>query len=687
MHPVPGLNEFVANFLVVISASVVVLLASHFLRLSPIVGFLLTGMLIGPSGLHLVDQGEVELFAEIGVIILLFTVGLEYSLSSLRQNWRPFLLGGGLQVGLTVIVAGGIAALFGVAVRNAIFLGFLTALSSTAIVLKAYADRRELASPQGTLVTGILLFQDFCLAPMIVLTPVLAGSAAASIGGVLGRVGLGVLLVAAAFVLARLVMPWLLHWIVRTRVRVVFLLGSLGVCLGMGMLTGRLGFSMALGAFLAGLVVSESEYGHQVTADVLPFRDLFNSMFFISLGMLFRFETLQTHGLAVLGIGAGIVLVKTLMAALVIGYMMYPARTAIIVGLSLAQVGEFSFVLAGVGIGLGLLGVELHQIFLGASIFTMLLTPLWISIAPRIASRTPNVRMPGPMERMRRDLRGAFPSAAERRRGHVVLVGYGLNGRNVARVLRETAIPFVVLELNGDLVRLAHEDNVPVVYGDATRAEILSVCGVEAANLLVMAISDLAATRTAVQVARRMNPGMYILVRTRALEEIDELLRLGANEVIPEEFETSIEIFCRVLQRYHVPRNVIDAQVRILRDETYGVLRGSTLLSHEALDRVTEILQSTLTETFLVRSGTAAAGRTLRQIDLRARSGAVVIALVRDGVPTTSPSPDEPLRVQDTLVLVGAHAALEAAFEILGSSDLEKAAVAPGEVSSEETSA
>jgi CPA2 family monovalent cation:H+ antiporter-2 len=582
-------------------------------------------------------------------------------------------------VGLTVLATTGVASAAGIALPTGIFLGFLAALSSTAIVLKSYADRRELQSPQGSLVTGILLFQDFCLAPMIVLTPVLAGSAAASIGGVLGRMGLGVLLVGVAFALARLVMPRLLYWIVRTRVREVFLLGALGACLGMAMLTSRLGFSMALGAFLAGLVVSESEYGHQVSAEVLPFRDLFNSLFFVALGMLFRFETLQEHGLAVLAFGAGILLLKTVIAALVSGWMMYPARTAIIVGLSLAQVGEFSFVLARVGRAVGLLREDIHQVFLGASIFTMLITPVAIALAPRLAAPASRLSLPRPVGRLRRDLRGGLAPAAAARRGHVILVGYGLNGRNVSRVLRETAVPFVVLELNGSLVRQARNEGLPVVYGDATQAEILSVCGAETANLLVLAISDLVATRTAVHVARRLNPALYILVRTRALEEIDELLRLGANEVIPEEFETSIEIFCRVLQRYHVPRNVIDAQVRILRDETYGVLRGSTLQSHEALDRIAGILQSTLTDTFQVRRGTAADGRTLRDLQLRARTGAVVIAMVRDGVPKTTPSPDEPLQAQDTLVLVGPHAALEAAFDLLG------AAVAVAEPAPDDT--
>jgi CPA2 family monovalent cation:H+ antiporter-2 len=683
------ITEFFANFVTIIAASVVVLLISHRLHGSSIVGLLLTGMLIGPSGLHLIQQDEVDLFAEIGVVILLFTLGLEFSLLRLRQNWRPFLIGGGLQVVCTVAVGAGLASAFHLPVRNAFFLGCLAALSSTAIVLKAYADRRELEAPQGTLTAGILLFQDFCLAPMIILAPLLAGGASASALGVLARLGAGVLLVGLVFVVARFVMPHLLHWIVRTRVREIFLLGALGACLGMALLTARFGFSLALGAFLAGLVISESEYSHQVIAEVLPFRDLFNSLFFISVGMLLQLGDLRQHLGQVLGLGAGIVVLKTVIAALVVVFMSYPLRVALVTGMSLAQVGEFSFVLGGVGLQLGLLDHSLYQTVLGASIFTMLLTPFLIQAAPHVAEWAAGLvaRAPVPagssagrrgIRWLRVDARGPEVPGAEPLRAHVILVGYGLNGRNVARVLRETSIPFRILELNGTLVHEARADGQPVTYGDATRPEILEACGIRDASMLVLAISDLSATRQAVRVARQRNPGIYILARTRTVSEIDELYHLGADEVIPEEFETSVEIFSRVLERYHVPRNIIQAQVRIVRGEGYGVLRGASLSTESALDRIAEILEATLTDTFLVKRGSPGEGQSLLDLDLRRRTGVTVIAVVRAGNPMTNPSPEMSLETNDTLVLVGNHAALEAAFAVLQGQAREGAPPDPG---------
>jgi CPA2 family monovalent cation:H+ antiporter-2 len=660
------LHEFVANFLVIIVASVVVLLASHKLRLSPIIGFLVTGMVIGPSGLGLVGQHEVELFAEIGVVLLLFTVGLEFSLAQMRARWRPFLIGGGLQVLLTIAVTMGVAAATGLPVRAGIFLGFLAALSSTAIVLKAYADRRELQTPQGGLVTAILLFQDVSLAPMIVLVPLLAGTTAASAGAVVGRVLAGTLLVGLSFVLARLVVPRLLHWIVRTRVREVFVLGALGACLGLGMLTERLGFSMALGAFLAGLVLSETEYRHQVAAEVLPLRDLLNGLFFISLGMLLRFDVVREHWLIVLGIAALLVVGKTFVTAAVVAFLGYPGRIALLTGWSLAQVGEFSFVLGGVGLAAGVLDTTLYQAFIAASICTMLVAPLWIDLAPRWAAHAPHLDIAHALTRFRREAPASLPDGAgPARKGHVVLVGYGLNGQNVSRVLRQTGIPFVVLEMNPTLVHEARDAGLEVIWGDATRPEVLAACGIDTAGMIVLAISDQPATREAVRVARRVNPDLYILARTRAVGEIDELRRLGCDEVIPEEFETSIEIFCRVLERHHIPRNVIEAQVRIIRDEGYGMLRGAARPAAAALDRLTAMLEGTLTETFYVRAGSRADGATLKELDLRRATRATVIALVRTGVPTTNPDAETRLQPNDTLVLVGDHAALEAASRLL----------------------
>lgn len=666
MHAAQGLEEAVADLVVILAASVAVLFVSHKVRLSPVVGLVLTGMLIGPSALGLIDDREaVDLYAELGVVLLLFTVGLEVSLVRLRRNWRAFLLGGGAQVVLTIAAAAGVAVAFGVPASGGVFLGFLAALSSTAIVLKIYTDRRELPTPQGMLSASILLFQDFCLAPMIFLVPVLAGDAARSSGEIAARVGLGLLTVAGAFVLARTAMPRVLEWIVGTRTREVFVLGALAICLAMALVTSRLGFSLALGAFLAGLIISESHYSHQVIAEVLPLRDVFNSLFFIAVGMLLDFGEVGRRLPLVIGLGLALLVGKAAIVAMVAAWLGYAMRVALIVAVSLAQIGELSLVLAGVGREMDLLPGPFFQVFLGTAILTMLVTPFLINLAPRLADHAPRLRVPGALRRARLSP-GAPETDGESLQRHVLVVGYGLNGGNLSRVLASTGIPFVVLELNGTAVRDGMRQGHPVVFGDATRPEILAAYGIERANILVVGIADQAATRRIVRNARTLNPRIHILVRTLEVEQVDELRSLGADDVIPEEFETSIELFSRVLEHYHVPRNVVRMQRRLIRDEGYGLLRSSPSGAERSRERIAEILESTLTETFLVAAGSAADGTTLRALDLRRLSGgASVIAIVRDGRAETNPSPDRMLQGGDNLVLVGGHEALEAAGRIL----------------------
>ncbi|MEZ5066012.1 MAG: cation:proton antiporter [bacterium] len=671
MHGPIGLESTVAGLVIILGVSVVVLFLSHRLRISSIVGLVATGMLIGPSSLGWIERESVELFAELGVVLLLFTVGLEVSLVRLRRNWRPFLLGGGGQVALTIAATAGLARAFDVPTAPSVFLGFLAALSSTAIVLTMYTQRQELPSPQGMVAAGILLFQDFCLAPMIFLVPVLAGTTDTSATQIAGRIGLGLLVVGATFLAARVLMPRLLRLMVGTRTREVFLLGALAICLGMALVTSRLGFSLALGAFLAGLVISESEYSHQVVAEILPLRDVFNSLFFISVGMLLDLGEVARHLPLVLALGFGLLLLKGTIAAAVTGWLGYGARIALIVGLSLAQVGEFSLVLAQVGRDLALLEGTMFQIFLGAAILSMLVTPFLIEIAPRLALRIPSTSPPAFLRRTQLTATPTEPEAPSLR-GHVIVVGYGVNGSNVSRVLKSTGIPFVVLELNGAAVAAGRARGHPVVFGDATRAGILESHGVDRARMLVVGIADHTATRRIVRVARTQNPSLHVLVRTRAVSEVDELRRLGADEVIPEEFETSIEITNRILQCFHTPRNVIRAQRRILRDEGYGIFRAEGATPRPSPVRVAEILEEALTESYLVTQDSASVGRTLQELNLRqASGGASVIAVVRKGRAMTSPPADLQLETNDTLVLVGGHAALEKAGEILAGRTVE----------------
>jgi len=652
------LENLLRDSVVLLASAVAVLLIAARLRVPPVVALLLTGLLIGPSGFGwIADTEEVEVFAEIGVVLLLFVIGLELSLDRLRELRRPFLLGGSVQASVTAVLAIGASLALGFAVSQAIFFGFVIALSSTAIVLKLYGDRRETDTPHGRTVLGILLFQDFLIVPMIVLVPVLAGEVGASPTDLLLRFVGSLVAIIAIVVVARRIAPSLFDRIARTRVRETFVLGSLGLCLGLAWATHALGFSLALGAFVAGLLVSETEYSHQAIADVAPFRDLFASVFFISIGMLVDLRFAVSHPVAILGLAAAIVAVKSLVAGGAVAAVGQPARSRILVGFSLAQVGEFSFLLMEVGRAHGLLETGAYQVLLSSVVLTMIATPLLLLLGPAAAGvwirfwRTPAVGDPD--------------ETAAAIQDHVIVVGFGAGGRLLAQVLREARIPYVIVELNSETVKRGRRKGERVVYGDATRRGVLEHVGIDRARLVVFAISDPDALRRAVRSARDLNPAVEIVVRTRRITEIELLQTLGANEVVAEEFETAIEIFTLVLHRYHVPRNVVRAQIRLLRGEGYQLLRSPDR-GKGVSEAVLDALAAGTTDIFRLEPGSPVAGRSLRDLDLRRRTGATVLAIVHDAEPHSNPAADTVLEAGDDLVLVGSHAEIDRAVDLLG---------------------
>jgi CPA2 family monovalent cation:H+ antiporter-2 len=654
----PLLQELV----VLLAASVAVIFVCHKIKLPPVVGFLLTGVLIGPGGFSLVkDTRTIDVLAEVGVVMLLFMVGLEFTLDRLKRIQRNFWLGGGLQVTLTISAAVLILVLLGVPAKDAIFFGFLVSLSSTAVVLKILSDRAETDAPQGRISLGILIFQDLAIVPMIALVPLLASVRAASPAAITARFLLSGGAVAAVFVIARTLMPKILHLVVRTRVREIFLIASLFACLGMALLTSSLGLSLALGAFLAGVIISESDYSHQVVSDILPFRDVFNSVFFISIGMLLHTGDAWRSRSVITGLVLSILLLKALIVFLTVRILGYDSRIGLLSGLALAQVGEFSFVLAGVGRTNGLLPESAFQVFLASSILTLLATPFLIQASPHLAAIWGKAS--GPRGRPRK-VRGG---TAREFKDHVIIAGYGLNGRNLAHVLKEAGVGYVVCELNPETVRAAGERGDPLIFGDVSSRTILREAGIERAGAIVFAISDPSTTRRGVRAAREMRPDIFIMVRTRYASEIDELYSLGANDVIPEEFETSVEIFTRVLERFHVPRNIIDAQVKIIRSECYGVLRGTCEAIRPSAERISDLLSAGTAESFYVGRGTWPAGKTLGGVDLRNKTGATVIAVVRGEESITSPGAEFVIETGDTLVLVASHRDMNRAFEFLSS--------------------
>jgi CPA2 family monovalent cation:H+ antiporter-2 len=588
-------------------------------------------------------------------------IGLEISLKSLKRI-RSTIVGGGFsQVFLTSLVTAAIAYPFLGKLNASLFTGFLVALSSTAIVMRMLFDRAEMDSPHGRLSMGILIFQDLCVVPLMLLVPILAGQQ-----GSLAEVSWTLLKSATIlFVVifgARWLVPTLLHQIVHTRSRELFVITIILLCLGTALLTSELGLSLALGAFLAGLVISESEYAYQAISDILPFKDSFNGLFFISVGMLMNLKFLGENLFVILLAVVFILLLKTSTGFFSVHLLGHPVRVSLQTGLHLAQIGEFSFVLAVAGKSAGLITENLYQLFLSASVCTMVLTPFILRASPRISSWMSSKKLLDRLDRMRKKAeREGFPS---RREGHVIIIGFGLNGRNLAEVLKESSVPYVVLELNNDTVIQMKKKGEPIFYGDGTSPEILHKLGVATARMLVVAISDPASTRRIVQVARKENNRLYIIVRTRYTSEVEDLLKLGANEVIPEEFETSIEIFAKVLHHYQVPKNLLIEQIEKIRSGSYEVLRRVDLPAKNLHEKC-EILTDIDTETYLVNDRSNASGRSIKELRIRSTTGATVIAVKRGNEIIPSPGLEFVFTPGDIIYLIGSKESLSKAFALL----------------------
>jgi len=497
----------------------------------------------------------------------------------------------------------------------------------------------------------------------MLLTPALSGEGI-NFALVAMKMGKAVLIIAAVLLSARWIVPGLLHQIVRTRSRELFITSIILLCLGIALLTAKFGLSLALGAFLAGLIISESNYAHQATSDILPFKDSFIGLFFVSVGMLMDVSYMFANFAVIAVVVAGIFVFKVITGAISAQAIGSPLRTALHTGLGLAQIGEFSFVLAVEGKASGLIAGDFYQIFLSASVITMMATPFVLKAAPSVSAWITSRHLIKKVAKRRKFSESeGFP---RKKQGHVIIVGFGLNGRNLARVLRKTEIPHVILEMNSDTVTEMKKKGEPIYYGDGTSTEILHKLGIDRAKLLVIAISDPASTRRIVAIARQENPAIYIIVRTRYLVEVDELRKLGANEVIPEEFETSVEIFARVLYKYNLPRNVITEYIDNMRKDSYGVLRTVELPNKPLAEREM-FLKDIETETYLIKEESHVKGHSIKNLHLRAEAGVTVIAVQRGEKVHQNPSPDFILKGGDVILLIGNRAEITKALDYLES--------------------
>lgn len=654
--------EFVAlrDIVVLFGLALLTVVLLRRFKLPSIIGFLITGVVAGPHALRFIKNAhQVEQMAEIGVVLLLFTIGIEFSLKELMRIRHMVLIGGGLQLFLTIAVVAGISNLDGFPVPQGIFFGFLVALSSTAILMKLLMDAGETDTPQGKTAFGILIFQDLCIVPLMLFTPFLAGGGSGLLDVAIVTAKAVAVVVGAHFG-ARFVIPWIFEQVVKTRSRELFVLSIIFIGMGTAWLTSQAGLSLALGAFIAGLAISESEYSHQALSDIMPFREAFMSLFFISVGMLLKPAILIKFPILIIGVVVFIILIKAVLTSAVVFALGLPMRIAIIAALSLAQIGEFSFVLSRSGLSHGLLTPETYQLFLAASIATMALTPLCMKFSGPIADYLTKL-LPHEWTRGR----SALAQNGDRTtlNDHIIIVGFGVNGKNLARVLKNLEIPHVAIDTNPFTVRNQTRLGEHIIFGDASKPEILTHAGIEQARIVVVAISDAAASRRLVSLARKMNPSIHVIVRTRYLLEMEPLFMLGANEVIPEEFETSVEILSRVLKRFLIPQDVVEECVADVRRDGYEMLRTASKRHSHAVG-ITGFLSGAEVGSFRVQKGSPVEGGALREGLLRTRSGATLVAVKRGTEITPNPDPVWEFRENDIALVLGTPEQMRAAARL-----------------------
>jgi len=632
----------------------------HRIRLPSIMGFLIAGILIGPHGMGWIgDPSSVENLAEIGIILLLFIIGLEFSISQLLKNMASIVSAGFLQMGLTIGAWYLIQTYFlGDSGSVSLALAMIIALSSTAIVLKMVTDRAELDTLHGRTSVGILLFQDLCVVPLMLMIPLLANSGETSSMDFVTAFGKAFAAVAGIFFLSRLLVPRFLSAVARMGSKEHLTLLVILIILGTGWVSHQLGLSLAMGAFIAGLIISESEYSHQIILDILPLRDYFSSIFFISIGMLLNVGNFIDHISIILLLTFTVIVLKTVsgfIAAVAVGS---PARISFIVGIRLAQIGEFSLILAGLALTQGLLSSDNHQIFLSVAVLTMLIAPVLIQVSSTVSYFLFSKWTAGGTQE-------ELPAQpGEQLKGHVIIAGYDVVGRNLARVLKETHLPFTVVELDGDLIKHALTEQVPILYGDASNRATLARAGIAQAKIIVYSLPDHQATEQSVRLARTLNPDIFIMVKTRFSSQVDELKKAGANQVIPEEFETSIEIFSRVLREFRMPNNIIEQQVELVRLEGYGMFRGLSL-NMESMQNFSTYLTASLSQSFQVMEDSWSNGQQLDSLNLTQQTGATLIAVVRDNHAQPNPAGDLRIQTEDVLILFGRHAQVDQAMRLL----------------------
>lgn len=621
--------------------------------LVPIVGFLLAGVLIGPNALGLVrDQSLVDAAAEVGVILLLYTIGIEFSLVKLAKIKRLIFGGGGMQVVLATLATTGLLALFGVEWRTGLFTGCLVALSSTAIVLKLLGDRAETNSTQGQVGLGLLIFQDLAIIVMVLLVPVISGTGGSSLEIVWALTKAGAI-IGIVLLFARRLMPKVLEMVALTCSPELFLLTVIAICFGTAYLTSLAGVSLSLGAFLAGLLVSESRFSEHALSEILPLQILFSATFFISVGMLLDVSFLVRNLPLVFGAIAVVLVIKIVTTNISVRALGYRAPVAAASALMLAQVGEFSFVLERAGREVGLspagLGESGSQTLIASTVVLMVATPILMQVGSRFARRLETKYSQVAAARMEAE---PTPENVLFMEDHIIVAGYGQAARRLVHVLKGSRIPYIITTLSPEGANEADAQGLPVLRGDSSKQRTLILAGIERAKIMVIADDEPMMAARIASVARATNPTLRIVARTRYMTEIEPLTRAGVDRVVTEELESIVGLFADVLSDYGISNEEIERYEEAMRRGGYAALIGAPS-SDEQPAVVCELNNERLdSRTITIRAGAPITQQTLAELALDKR-GLRLHNLRRSGEVLADITPNTKLQVGDELVICG----------------------------------
>ncbi len=627
--------------LILFTAIVVILILSK-MKIPPVIGFLLTGIIIGPFSFGLVDSvGEIEVLAEIGVILLMFSIGLEFSVDKIKAMMKDFLFFGGLQVAACWLIFFIIINFFGLTLTQSIAGGFILALSSTAIVLKLLQDNDEINSPPGLKMTGILLFQDVVIIPAMIFLPFVnqlgEGETGSIVTSLLIAVG-GVILI---LLLSKYALPFIFKVILKLRIPDLQTVTIFVFLFGVAFISYKLGISLAMGAFIVGIALSDTDYAHQINTDFVPSRHIFNSIFFISIGMFVNVSFFINNIPEVLLFTIIIILVKIFFITLLFVISRNPLSVGIITAFSLAHIGEFSFILLREAQEHKIFSSDTHQVFLSSAILSMFLIPVAIKTGKKIAAS------------------GKFKTEIKKGEvkktlsNHTIIAGYGINGRNISRILKLLDIPYEIIEMNPQTVSEYKLKGEPIRFGSIDHRDNLKHIGIEKASLLIIAINDIEAAKKSVRAARSLSSKVKIIVRVNYISQVETLYKGGADLVLSQDMETSLIFINHILKYYNIPDHVSRIQTNLLREEHYSFFYNKENRDHWRVALLDCIEQDN--ELFFVGSHSKFVSREIGELEPWNMEGVNVIGVIRNSVVISKELAGLKLEKFDTIIFSGFH--------------------------------